>query len=220
MIETISLWLQGLANTVPLELFAIIGSLTEELIAPIPSPFVNVLAGSITRAQGLGVPTLLWICFLSSITKTAATWVFYFLGDKLEDAVIPRFGKYIGVKQADLENFGKHFQGGWKDDVILFVLRSIPVMPSSPVSLICGILKINIRTFFLATLCGFFVRNLFFAWLGYTGSGVASSLLHGFESAESILTAVIILLIVVVLGWLYWKRRKSHPGTWIPGSKE
>lgn len=215
MFDGVLLWLQNLATEVPLPLFVIIGGVVEEIIAPIPSPIVNGLAGSIVRVQGLGVPYILWICLLSSIAKTASTWIFYVLGDKFEDAVAPRFGKYIGVTHEDLEHFGEHFQGGWKDDVILLVLRSIPVMPSTPISLICGVLKINMRTYIVSTIIGFFIRGLFFTLLGYSGLAAADALFEGMNSIESVLTVVMVAALLLILGWLYWKRGKVHPGTWI-----
>lgn len=219
MFEGILLWLQNLANDVPLPLFVMIGGIVEEIVAPIPSPVVNGVAGSIARVQGMGIPAILWICFLSAVAKTAGAWIFYVLGDKFEDAVVPRFGKLIGVKHEDLEHFGGHFDGTLKDDLILFVLRAIPVMPSTPVSLICGILKITMRTYLVSTLAGFFVRGAFFTFLGFSGIAAADALFAGVSSIESMLTVIMLLGVVLILAWLYVKRGKVHPGTWLKGGK-
>ena len=219
MFEGITTWLSDLADAIPLELFVTIGGVIEEIVAPIPSPVVNAIAGSIAREQELGLGFLLWLALLSSLAKTLGAWLFYALGWLLEDAVVPRYGKYIGVKQSELERFSEHFQGGYKDDVILLILRAIPVMPSTPVSLCCGVLKMKQRTFFLATIVGFFFRSLFFIWLGYTGIQAADSLLHGINSAESALTVVIFLGVGLLLGWLYWRRRSHHPAGWLRRQK-
>lgn len=212
-------WLEQTAQAVPLPVFVMIGGIVEEIIAPIPSPLVSTLSGSITSAQQLGIPYLLWICVLATFAKTLGAWLFYVLGDKLEDLAVPRFGKYIGVKHADLEQFGKHFNGTWKDEVILLLLRSIPVMPSTPISLLCGILKINLRAFFVATFVGFYIRNLTFMLLGYTGLAAVGSLMEGIDTAETVFKILIVLTGAGVIGWLYWKRRSGHAARWLTSRK-
>ncbi len=157
----------------------------------------------------------IWICALATLAKTIGAWLFYVLGDKLEDLAVPRFGKYIGVRHEDLEHFGEHFKGTWKDAVILLILRSIPVMPSTPISLVCGILKINLRAFFVATYIGFYIRNLTFMLLGYTGLAAMGSLMEGIDTAETLFKILIVLAGVGLLGWLYWKRRSGHPARWL-----
>jgi len=209
MFEGIIVWLEQTAQAVPLPIFVMVGGIVEEIIAPIPSPLVSTLAGSITATQQLGIPYLLWICALATLAKTIGAWLFYVLGDKLEDLAVPRFGKYIGVKHEDLERFGGYFKGTWKDAVILLVLRSIPVMPSTPISLVCGILKINLRTFFVATYIGFYIRNFTFMLLGYTGLSAIGSLMEGIDTAETVLKLLLVLMGVAVIGWLYWKRYKG-----------
>ncbi len=208
MFASVISWLEGIAQSVPLPIFVMVGGVVEEIIAPIPSPLVSTLAGSITATQQLGIPYLLFICLLATFTKTLSAYVFYFIGDKLEDLAVPRFGKYIGVSHAELEYFGKKFTGTRKDDFILAVIRAIPVMPSTPVSLLCGILKINLVTFFAATFVGFYVRNLCFMLIGYTGLNAAESLMTGLDSAEKVLQIVIVAGVVALLGWHYWKRKK------------
>jgi membrane protein DedA with SNARE-associated domain len=214
MLQNVILWLENMAQAVPLPLFVTVGGIVEEIIAPIPSPMVSTLAGSVTQAQQLGFLYLLWICALATFAKTIGAWLFYVLGDKLEDLAVPRFGKYIGVRHEDLEKFGGYFQGTAKDEVILCVLRAIPVMPSTPISLICGILKIRMRTFLLATYVGFYVRNLTFMLLGYTGLAAMDSLMAGIDTTETVLKLAIVLGGLGVLGWLYWKRRTGHPAQW------
>lgn len=208
MFEGIIAWLEQMAQSVPLPLFVLIGGIVEEIIAPLPSPLVSALSGSIVKAQALGVPYLFWICALATFAKTVGAWIFYFIGDKMEDLAVPRFGKYIGVSHQQLEYFGKYFKGTWKDKIVLLVIRAIPVMPSTPVSLLCGILKIDSKTFALGTYVGFYIRNMFFMLLGYTGLAAAGSLMNGLDTAETALQIAIVALGVGVIGWLYMRRRK------------
>lgn len=214
MFQAVILWLKEMAQVVPLPVFVTVGGLVEEIVAPIPSPLVTTLSGSIAASQQLSVPFLFWICALATLAKTAGAWIFYYLGDKLEHLVVPRFGKYIGVSHADIESLRTRFSGTWKDEATVILLRSIPVMPSTPISVGCGILKMSNRSFFLSTYVGFYIRNMIFIILGYTGLAAAESLMTGIDTAETVLKAGIVLLGLGLLGWLYWKRKQGSPVHW------
>ncbi len=215
MMQNVIVWLKEMAQIVPLPAFVMIGGIVEEVLAPIPSPLVMTLAGSITASQEFGVPYLFWICALATLSKTVGAWLFYVLGDKLEHLAVPKFGRYIGVTHKDIEHLRIRFKGTWKDELTLIILRLIPVMPSTPVSLVCGILKINLRTFFISTYLGFYVRNMIFMFLGYTGLAAAESLMTGLDLAETALKIGIVALGGGILAWLYWKRRTGSPVTWL-----
>ncbi len=215
MFEAVVLWLKDIAAVVPLPVFVTVGGIVEEIVAPIPSPLVATLAGSIAVSQGQGVVYLLLLCALATVAKTIGASLFYFLGDKLEHLAVPRFGRYIGVTHSDIETLRSRLSGTWKDQVTLLIIRSIPVMPSTPVSLVCGILKINVRTFFVTTYVGFYIRNMMFFLLGYTGLSAVESLMSGLDTAETVLKIAMVLLAALVLAWLYWKRRTGSPLTWL-----
>ena len=215
MLENVVAWLLQVSQSVPLPLFVMVGGVVEEIVAPIPSPLVSTLAGSITASQGLGIAYLLWICALSTLAKTAGAWIFFFLGDKLEDLFVPRFGRYIGVRHEDLERFGSRFTGKKADVIVLTLLRSIPVMPSTPISVVCGVLKIRLSTFLIATYVGFYVRNLCFLLLGYTGLSAVGSLMEGIDTLETVAKILVVGGAAGVIGWLYWKRVKGDPSQWL-----
>lgn len=209
MMDVIIAWLEQTVQSVPLPLFAIVGGIVEEIIAPIPSPMVSTLAGGIIVSQGLGFPYLLFICAIATAAKTFGAWIFYVIGDKLEDVAVPKFGKYIGVSQQDIERFSGYLHGSHKDILILTLLRSIPVMPSTPISVLCGMLKMRNATFWAATFIGFYVRNLFFMLIGYSGLQSLESLMQGIDMAETALKIGIVGAVVAVLGWLYWRRSRG-----------
>lgn len=215
MFEAVVLWLKDIAAVVPLPVFVTVGGIVEEIVAPIPSPLVATLAGSITASQEQGVIYLLLLCAVATVAKTIGASIFYVLGDKLEHLAVPRFGKYIGVTHSDIETLRARLSGTWKDEVTLLIIRSIPVMPSTPVSLVCGILKVKFRVFLFTTYVGFYIRNMVFFTLGYTGLSAAESLMTGLDTAETILKIAMVLLAVIVIGWLYWKRRTGSPLTWL-----
>lgn len=205
MTEQIIAHLHTLANLVPLPLFSFLGSILEEVIAPIPSPFVMTIAGSLAASQEQAWPYLLLIAVIASIGKTLGGLLIYVIADKAEDIVLTRFGKFIGVSHREVEIIGKHLNKGWRDDIVLFVIRSIPILPSSPVSAVCGLIKLNMRTFIVSTFLGSIVRSLFFLYLGYQGLSVLS---HGFNTAEDIGKIIFLIAMVGVLGFVLYKRRQ------------
>lgn len=209
MFNSVITWLESIAQSTPLPMFALLGGIVEEILAPLPSPLVSALAGSILAAQESSIPYILWICALLTVSKALGGWLFYVIGDKFEDIVVPRFGKYLGVSHEDLEKFGKYFTGTWRDGIILLIIRAIPVMPSTPISLVCGLLKTNLRVYLLATYAGFYVRNLTFIILGYTGISAFENIMAGIDTAETALKVLIVVGALAVLGWLYYRRMKG-----------
>jgi membrane protein DedA with SNARE-associated domain len=220
MIDSIITWLEHFSQTVPLPLFIFCGAIIEELIAPIPSPLVMALAGTIAAAQQWGVPYILFLSLIGSAGKTLGACIFYVLGDKIEDVLTPRFGKFFGVTHDDLEQCGSHFTGTWKDELVLTFLRSIPVMPSTPISLVCGALKIKWKSFLLATFCGFYLRDLFFLMIGFTGFAAYKDLMSGIDTAETVMKIVVVGGALLILAYLYYRRVQGNPAKWFHMEKK
>lgn len=214
-VKAIELFLMGLATKVPVFIFVAVGSLVEEIIAPIPSPLVGMSAGTIAKAQGRNFVYLLLIALVAAAFKTLGCWIFYFLGDKAEDLVTTRFGKFLGLNHKDVEEVGKLFNGTNKDEIILILIRAFPVMPTTPISLACGFIKMNLRSYLTSTLVGTYLRSLMFIYVGYSGLTFLESIVGGINSAESIMNIVISALILGILGFIYYKRGKGGFHLWL-----
>jgi membrane protein DedA with SNARE-associated domain len=201
---------ESFATKMPLELFVLLGSFIEEVIAPIPSPFIMTLSGSIAKAQDQAIFYLILLSFFGAIGKTLGAWVLYIIADKAEDVIVGKYGKFFGVTHKEIESIGRRFNKGLRDDVFLFLARAIPIIPSAPVSVVCGLIKLNIRTYLLSTFLGTSVRNMLYLYVGYVGLSSYESVLGGLDSVESIVQIVIGVGIVGIIGWAYYKRKKSQ----------
>lgn len=210
MFDSITNWLLSTAQQIPLELFTFFGSFVEELVAPIPSPIIMTVTGSIAAAQSKPMLYLLVLSLIGAAGKTLGAILVYFISDKAEDLVVGKFGKYIGVTHEEIENLGKRFKGGWKDFGLLLFLRALPIMSSAVVSICSGVIKIRMRTYVAATFLGTIIRDFFYLYVGFTGIETLQRLLTGFESVESIIQALVAVAIVLVIGWIAWKRRKNR----------
>lgn len=208
MLHTVTQWLLGLAEHVPLGTFTFVGSFVEEVIAPIPSPIVLTIAGAAAQAQEWPWPWLLLLAILGASGKTLGAVLLYAVFDKLEDAVLQRFGDFLGLSHTTVERVGTLLGRGGRDIGILLLLRSTPVMPSAPLSALCGMLKVRFVPFLVTTFIGSVIRDMAFLALGYAGSEVGRAFVDGVEQTESLLTVLLAGGIVAFLAWCYAKRHR------------
>jgi membrane protein DedA with SNARE-associated domain len=202
-------WLESLAQQIPVTWFVFIGALVEEVVAPIPSPLVMMLAGSISATQNSPLVFVLVLALVGAFSKTIGSLIIYLLADKAEDVLIDKYGKFLGVSHDDTEGLGKFLGEGKRDDIAIFLMRAIPIMPTAPVSVIAGLIKVKLRTYLMSTFFGLIVRNTIYLYLGYTSIEALDSLNEGFESVEKIGYMILSVLAGLSLLWMYRKRQQG-----------
>jgi membrane protein DedA with SNARE-associated domain len=141
----------------------------EEIIGPIPSPVILMSSGSIVASRGLGWSYLILLAVFASAGKSLASWIIYYITDKTEDFLLSKYGRLLGISHKNVEKIGSYFNGSWKDDFLIFLFRAIPIFPTTTVSVACGFIKIDQKSFIRSTFLGFFIRSLFILYLGYQG---------------------------------------------------
>lgn len=203
-------WLEAISNHIPTSWFVMIGAFLEEVIAPIPSPFVMTMAGSLAATDGSPMMVLVYLAIIGSFSKTIASWIIYFVSDKAEDVVLGKFGKMVGVSHKEVEKLGSYLNKGKRDWVIMFLLRAIPIVPTSPISVLSGVLKINKVVYSVTTFVGYAIRNLFYLYFGYTSLEAAQDILGGMNQAETISEVVIVLVLGISIVWFYKQRQKEN----------
>lgn len=162
-------WLESLATTVSLEFFTVFGAFLEELIAPIPSPFVMTTAAVLAQVQNYTLSHLVFLILLASVAKTASSYAVYVIADKAEDIIIGKYGRYFGISHKHIESLGRLLTKTWFDDVLLFFARALPFIPTFPISVGCGVIKYSVRSYILMTFFGTVIRNIFYVWIAYFG---------------------------------------------------
>lgn len=204
-----------IAEVVPLPLFTAVASLAEEVIAIIPSPVVMTLAGSLAASLEKHWTYLILLAIIGSVAKTFGSWIIYVIADKAEDIVIDKFGRVLGVSHQDTEGLGKLFGHGRRDDFIILVSRALPIMPTAPISVVAGLLKLNLKTYLLSTFLGLILRNLFYLYLGYTSLGALESLNDNLDSLENIGYIVLFFAMFGLMIWFYRQRRLGAGGRFL-----
>lgn len=71
---------------------------------------------------------------------------------------LERWGKYIKVPWEKVERMKTNFKGTWYDELIFLGLRAMPLLPSLPVSVLAGIIKMRFSTYLILTIAGFILR--------------------------------------------------------------
>lgn len=198
------------ALEVPLEWFVLLGSFAEEVISPIPSALIMGTAGSLALMQGAGPELLVFLVLFGNIGKSAGSWIYYFLGDRLEDILVGRVGRFFGVKHEDIEAVGKRFTGHhWKDGGMLFIIRALPFMPTTPVSIGAGIIKMDIRVFLGATYFGNVTKDLAYIFAGYFGAAKLHTLWREIIPIKVGVDILVTIGIVAFLVFLYIHRGRG-----------
>jgi len=197
------------------QLSVFIGVIIEQIIVPIPSPLIIMGAGAILISPDLSIPSaflqILWIIVLpGTIASTLGSYIGYLISYYGGKALVVRYQRFLGVDWNQIENLEKRFRGK-KEALTIFFTRAIPVFPISLVSIFAGLLRFPVRPFTFFTFLGSIFRCFFLAffgwWIGATYEKVATRL----DSVETIISVLMLIGMAVVLGYLYYKFRKSSP---------
>lgn len=208
MFSQINNWLIAISTVFPLPFFTFFGAFLEEVIAPIPSPLVMTLAGSLAFAQSSSFIYLLFIAITGSVGKTIGSYLIFILASKFEHIVTNKFGKYIGVTEKEIIAISNQLNKGAKDFFIITILRAIPIIPTAPVSAVSGLINLNLKTYLGGTFLGTFIRNVFYIYIGFTSLNALESLNEGIGSFEKI--GYLIVLLIVGFIFLYILKHKKN----------
>jgi membrane protein DedA with SNARE-associated domain len=207
MIDAVINWLEALAQQVDPAVFVFIGSFVEEIIAPIPSPLIMVTTAGLVRSLELGWWTVAWLMLVGAIGKTIAAYIVYVIADRAEDVLLIKYGKYLGLSHASVEKVGRLINRGVWDDVVLFLLRALPIMPSIILSAAGGVLKIDLKTYIVTTFLGTIVRNWIYFAVIYFGLGQLESIWNMTQDSFTLIVAIGLVLAVGLWFALRLKKR-------------
>ncbi len=128
-------------------------------------PFALVLAGQLAFLKGLFTLTLaakllLFVALPVGIGAAVGSIPFYVLSYVGGKALIVKYGKYFRVNWEKVEQTKHYFQGTHYDEVVFFVLRCLPVLPSIPLDLGAGVIRMPFARFLILTTVGSVLRMM------------------------------------------------------------
>jgi membrane protein YqaA with SNARE-associated domain len=151
------------ASLVPLFLFAFLNDLIGIF------PFALFLAGQLVFYQGV-ITLAFWmklVVFVAvpvGIGSTVGSIPFYLLayfgGKPLIVKYQPFFKRFLRFDWQNVEKASAYFKGVWYDELIFLLLRSTPIIPSIPLDLAGGTLRMGFMPFFVLTAVGTIVRMM------------------------------------------------------------
>ncbi|MFM9142187.1 MAG: DedA family protein [Actinomycetota bacterium] len=182
----------------------------ESIVIPLPSELVLLLSGfNISTGEFSFLP--LWIA--TSIGSLAGALVLYTLGfgfsrNRLQ-RIVSRYGKYLGVKESDLNKSFTLFEK--YGSAIILIGRLFPLVRSL-VSIPAGLAKMNLAKFSLLTILGSSIFNA--AWI-YIGIQLGDRWRDAEDWANTLNLIVNIGIALVVMALIIrairnWKSAKSQ----------
>lgn len=192
-----------------------LAGLIEQIIVPIPSPLVPMAAGFFFVPREISnfwqviekvfFKAALPFAIGSTIGSTMIYLAAWFGGKWLID----KFSKWLDFKWSDVVKIkDKYFKGRVVDELLIFVFRAIPVIPSSLISAVCGAVRIRPLGFYLSTALGLLVRGMLLGWLGWQSGEALLVVSEGLDKWEMILSMGIVGIGGILLFWAYLRRQK------------
>lgn len=192
-----------------------LGSFIEEIIAPIPSTLV-ILGSSFFIMQGVPISLesvfslIIYVSIPAALGLTLGSLFLYAIGYFIGKPFITRWGKYMGFSWDDVEKTQQKFAESKNDDIALFSLRAIPVVPSIAISTFCGIIRYKIKNYIFITFLGSIVRASILGFLGWQFGRFYESIADTIAIYEDI---VIIGLIIAIVAYIIYKKFGNKTNT-------
>jgi len=147
----------GVGGVLPLLLF----SFVNELIAVLP--YAVLLAGQLFFLQdsltiAMLTKLLVFVAVPVGVGGSLGILPIYLLSYFGGKPMINKFKRYLHFSWEDVEKVNIYFQGKWSDEIIFFLLRTIPVFPSFPLSIAAGIFRMRFLPFFVLSTVAFIIR--------------------------------------------------------------
>lgn len=188
-----------------------LGCIIEEIIAPIPSTII-ILGSSffILEGQAIGLNSItnliLNISIPAALGMTIGSLFIYGLCYYIGKPFINKWGKYLAIRWEDIEKTDEKLQNQNKDEVILFGIRAIPIVPSVAISAFCGIIRYDLKKYILITFLGGLVRATVLGFLGWQFGTIYRDISNQISFLEEI---VIIIGVIGVIGYILYNKRKK-----------
>lgn len=204
MIGELTRWIMGLMQDHGMAT-VFIGVIIESIIVPIPSPLIIMGAGALLidaglPAHGVFIQIVTKIVAPGAVASTLGAYFAFgiaFWGGK---PIIDRFNRLLGFSWEDILWMEKKLEG--RVNMMIFLLRALPIMPLSLISAAAGVLRLPLFAFTVWTFAGSIPRCLVLGYLGYLTRDSYQGLAGHINALESIVSIAIVVGVFGVILWL------------------
>lgn len=189
----------------------LLASILEEIIAPIPSAGVVLLAGFLlipndaTLVKALQAAAV-YVMFPASIGITLGSLFPYYVARIGGEVAVNKCGKLLGVEWRLVKKAEAYFASHHSDELLLFVVRCVPIIPSVIIGVFCGLVRLPVREFLLYSFLGSLVRTFILALVGWGANSAYQTYANSISAAESV---VLLVIGIGVVGLIFWIHRRK-----------
>jgi len=190
-----------------------LATVIEAVVAPLPSALVLYASGFIFLSDVSGLEFLRGLIFIVAIPAalgaSLGSFVFYGLGYYFGKAALTRYGQWLGVTWRDLESLQKKFNKGWGDEITLGLLRAVPIIPNTALTLLAGIIRMRPLPYFIATFVGLVIRGSILAFLGAKAGTLYLEHMSLVDKYENVIMVLITLATAAFFVYRHtqWRKR-------------
>lgn len=138
-----------------------VGAFLEEIIFPFPSPLLLIgVAFFFGRPiSALVIARMFWSVILPIVVgATLGSLLIYGIAYTGGKAAIVRFSDRLGFSWEDVEKLREKFKDKKSDEAVLFLSRCLPFTPTTLVTIVAGIVRMNPWLYTMLTFLGILVR--------------------------------------------------------------
>jgi membrane protein DedA with SNARE-associated domain len=186
-------------------------NMIEEIIAPIPSSII-ILGSSffILEGQTININSILTLIFNiaipTSLGMTTGSLVIYGFCYHIGEPFITKWGKYLGIKWEDIEQTGKKFEEHSNDELILYLSRALPILPSVAIGAFCGIIRYDLKKYIIITFLAGLTKATYIGFIGWQFGNYYREIAGHLSFLEDIF---IIIAVIGIIGYIIYKRKRS-----------
>lgn len=192
-----------------------VGTIIEEVIAPIPSTMVILFGGFLlvpqeaTLAQAM-VQVALKVMIPASIGMTIGSLFPYYVAKIGERVAVDRFGKLLQVDWSLVEKAEAYFKKTRSDELLLFIVRAVPIIPSVIIGVFCGLVRMPVTTFLLWSFLGNLIRTFILGLVGWAVGAAYEAYAHKISGVEDIVLYGTALIVLLSMAWFVRRQLRSR----------
>lgn len=213
MIEAILQFIQNVL--LPLGAWGVFcASFIEEVVAPIPSALVQTLSGFIFLKGTFSLAFLANLFFIvvlpASLGVTIGSLFIFALAHIFGKPILVKWGKWLGLSWNDIEKLQQKFDAQKTDEFTLFFLRAIPVIPSVAISAFYGLIRYDLKKYFLYTFLGTCIRATILTLVGWQVGALYYKYANTISRIESyVFVGIVVAIVIFIVYKLRAKKQKT-----------
>ncbi|MFA4942933.1 MAG: VTT domain-containing protein [Patescibacteria group bacterium] len=214
MIDSIVVYIQSIiSNYGALGVFGV--TIIEEIIAPIPSAIIPLMAGFFLLPSTMSFAEILLrgiliIALPVSIGISIGSTLVYILGFFGGKPAIEKSKKLTGINWQEIIGIEEKVTRGNRDEIALFILRLIPIVPGFAISGFCGVVRYPFQKFIIITFFGSLVRAFILGMIGWQAGELYVNYADIISRFEKIIFFIILFLLFTFLAYRYFIKKSQN----------